>query len=188
MWPADRLALALFFAWFFTCLFLLFHTFQAWRVKRLRMLWVCGFPSLEEKPPGSTGWEENGSISGHCPLPTPIQLSSTGGRSAPFPNPCFMGWEGEHKAVFPRSLSHLRKTLSVVRVCGYSRAALVCDAGETRPSSATQRVPWGGSQVRLVLLGKLLILALPHHLHPVSGPSASPQQNLPRMVFLGATR
>ena len=122
------------------------------------------------------------------PPPAPIQLSSTGGRSAPFPKPCFMGWEGEDKAVFPRSLLRLRETLSAVRACGYSGVALVCDAGGMRPSSATRRVPWGGSQVRLVLLGKLLILALPHHLHPISGPSASPQQNLPRMVFLGATK
>lgn len=146
------------------------------------------FHHWKKNPQGAQAGKRMAPSPGTAPLPTPIQLSSTGGRSAPFPNPCFMGWEGEHKAVFPRSLSHLGKTLSVVRVCGYSWAALVCDAGETRPSSATRRVPWGGSQVRLVLLGKLLILALPHHLHPISGPSASPQQNLPRMVFLGATR
>ena len=148
------------------------------------------FSIVGRKTPRGTGWEEAGSISGppssffHC------------GQKCSFSQTLFTGWGRGQKAVFPRRLLQLRKTLSEKRVrlqLGYPRLRFWGDEAVTTHTTGVL----GGSRVQLVLLGKLLTGVftsrfLPFQHHPTSGRSpvsrACPQQNLPRMVFLGVTR
>lgn len=145
------------------------------------MLRVCGFPSLEERPQGAQ--------SGKRPAPSldPHPAVFHCGQRCSFSQTLFTGWGKGQKALFPRRLLQLRKALSEKRVrlqLGYPRLRFWGDEAVTTHTTGVL----GGSQVQLVLLGKLLtgvfasrFLPFQHHLHPISGRSQSARLALSRI-------